>query len=81
VSSHGTTALIDAFQAATSVAAELDVTPRWRRRKRQRLEARLYELCARADRERAGLGAPADAEGLADIIAARLGAARPEEAQ
>lgn len=43
--------LIDAFQRATGLAVDLDMTPRWRPLRRRRLRSELAAACAAADRE------------------------------
>lgn len=42
----------EAFMIATSRAVDLDMTPRWRWRRRQQLRAELAALCAIADATR-----------------------------
>lgn len=50
-----TSDLLDAFQEAARLEAELERTPGRRRRKRRRLERDLEEACLRADRIRGEL--------------------------
>lgn len=64
-------ALLDAFQRATRLKVELDMTPRWRWRKRERLETSYDVACLIVDEIREAMGAPADAPGLAQVIAAQ----------
>lgn len=48
--------VLDAFQAATRLAVELERVPPRRKRKRRRLEAELEEACARAELLRDSFG-------------------------
>lgn len=61
-------ALILHFAAATELGARLDSTPRWRWRKRRRLERNLDRECQRADLAVRFLGAGPDARPLRSII-------------
>lgn len=61
--------LLDHFQRATRLATELEFCPRWRWRRRRRLEADYARACVAADRARDRLGAlPAGAKPLQEII-------------
>ena len=62
--------LIDAFQRATRLKIEYEMTPRWRWRRRARLFAKFDEALRAADRARATLGASPDAPGLGEVLTA-----------
>jgi len=62
-------ALIETYRAAIRVEATIRSTHRWRIRRLRRLEVTLATLAGEADRYRHLLGAPADAAGLAEILA------------
>lgn len=71
--------LLADHQLACELRARLDATPRWRRRRRARIDRLLRDVCHRADLIRDALGATGSGEGLYDLLertAARVGAAR-----
>jgi hypothetical protein len=63
--------LADAFRAASAAWVRWDMTPRWRRRERERRRQHVEELAARADRIRHKLGTDGDELRLIDLLDTR----------
>jgi len=61
--------LVDVFQHACRLHAELSMTPRWRWRRRARLARELEDVAAVADSLRAAIGVVPGALGLRAILA------------
>lgn len=68
--------LIVHYLAACSLARALDDAPRWRRRRRRKLEADLTRECNRADLARRMLGSAPGARPLRELLDESLEAIR-----